>query len=335
MEIRRTLQTVDTHTVGAPTRHVVGGIPAVPGGTMMEKMLYMKEHHDWIRRFVTFEPRGSRVAAATLLTTPCTPGTDVGVLYFEPNGWLPMCGHDTIGMGTLLVETGMIKVEEPYTYAKLDTPAGVVSLKIHVVNGKAVEVSFTNAPAFVALEDGIVRTKEYGDIRFSVSYGGNFYAIIPVSAVDLDICPENYHALIAAGDIIKPYINEQFTVVHPENENIRGVSHIEFTGPAKSPDAHSQNAVVCTPGGIDRSPCGTGTCARSALLFQKGEIKLGEPFIHESIIGSRYSCQVVDTATVGSLPAVIPEVTGKSYIMGMSTLMLDPDDPFAEGFLLG
>ena len=335
MDIRRVIQTIDTHTVGAPTRHVVGGVPMIPGGTMSEKMAYMRESGDWLRRFVTYEPRGSRVSAATLIMSPCTPGTDIGVLYFEPNGWLPMCGHDTIGIGTLIVETGMVNVTEPYTHAKLDTPAGVIELKIKVENGKAAEVSFVNAPAFVAVQDAVVETKEYGAITVSVCYGGNFYAILPVSTVGLEICPENYHCLIAAADVIKPYINDQLQIVHPENNLIRGVSHVEFTGPPKNPAAYSQNAVVCTPGGIDRSPCGTGTSARCALLYQTGEIGIGEEFIHESIIGSLYSCRAIETTTVGPYQAVIPEVTGKSYIMGMSTLMLDPDDPFTEGFLLG
>lgn len=335
MRFKRIFLTIDTHTVGQGTRHVVGGIPVIPGNTMSEKMLYMKTKQDWIRTLISGEPRGSKISACTILTAPCTPGTDIGVLYFEPLGWLPMCGHDTIGVGTLLVETGMVEVHEPVTHINLDTPAGVIKLKVMVEDGKAKSVSFRNAPAFVIAHKKTVRTKEYGDIIVDVAYGGNFYAIIPASYTGLDICPENYDRLIAAADTIKPYVNEQISVRHPEKPFIDKVTHIEFVGPPKTPGGYSQNCVVCTPGGIDRSPCGTGTSARCALLYRDGEIGLNQSFIHESIIGSVFSCQAVEETTVGGIPAIVPEVTGAGYLMGMSTYMLDPDDPFQQGFILG
>lgn len=335
MNAVKVFQTIDTHTEGQMTRHVVGGMPYVPGSTMEEKMLYMQEHEDWFRTFMTCEPRGAKHWAATLITAPCTPGTDVGVLYYEPLGWLPMCGHDTIGVGAVLVETGMVRVEEPYTYARLDTPAGVVRLKIRVEDGKAKEVSFTNAPAFVLIEDAEIETREYGKVIVNVCYGGNFYAIISAASVGLDICPENYYRLIEAGNILKAYINEQLKVVHPEKPFIHGVSHVQFTGPPKNPKAYSQNAVICTPGGIDRSPCGTGTSARCALLYKKGEIGLNTPFYHESIVGAMFKCQAVEEADIGGIKGIVPEVTGRAYIMSMSTVLLDPEDPFSKGFLLG
>ena len=335
MQIKRVFLTMDTHTVGQGTRHVVGGIPFIPGSTMAEKMLYMKEKNDWIRTLISGEPRGSKISACTIITSPCTPGTDVGVLYFEPLGWLPMCGHDTIGVGTLLVETGMVEVTEPVTHIKLDTPAGVISLKVNVEDGKAKSVSFANAPAFVIAHKKEIKTNEYGNIMVDVSYGGNFYAIVPVKYVNLDICPEKYDKLISAANTIKPYINDQIYVQHPEKPYIKGVSHIQFTGEPKTKGAYSQNCVVCTPGGIDRSPCGTGTSARCALLYRDGEIGLNEPFVHESIIGSLFSCQALEETTVGGIPAIIPEVTGAGYMMGMSTYFLDPSDPFQRGFMLG
>ena len=335
MQIKRVFLAMDTHTVGQGTRHIVGGIPVIPGNTLSEKMLYMKEHNDWVRTLISGEPRGSKISACTIITAPCTPGTDVGVLYFEPLGWLPMCGHDTIGVGTLLTETGMVDVTEPVTHIKLDTPAGVIDLTVKMENGKAKSVAFKNAPAFVIAHKKTVQTKEYGEIPVDVSYGGNFYAIVPVSAVGLQICPENYDKLIAAANTIKPYINQQLNICHPEKPFITGVSHVQFVGPPKTPGAYSQNCVVCTPGGIDRSPCGTGTSARCALLYRNGEIGLNEPFVHESIIGSVFSCQAVEETWVGGIPAVVPEVTGAGYIMGMSTYFLDPQDPFPAGFMLG
>lgn len=335
MNARKVYQTIDTHTEGQMTRHVVGGMPYIPGNTMSEKMLYMRDHEDWFRTFMTCEPRGAKHWAATLLTAPCTPGTDVGVLYYEPLGWLPMCGHDTIGVGTVLVETGMVKVTEPYTYVNLDTPAGVIRLKICVEGGRAKEVSFTNAPAFVLLEDAEIETEEYGKVVVNVCFGGNFYAIVPAACVGLDICPENYYRLIEAGDILKDYTNKQLKVVHPEKSFISGVSHVQFTGPPKNPRAYSQNAVICTPGGIDRSPCGTGTSARCALLYKKGEIGLNVPFYHESIVGAMFKCQAVEEANISGVKGIVPEVTGRAYIMSMSTVVLDPEDPFKDGFLLG
>lgn len=332
---KKVFQTIDTHTEGQMTRHVVGGMPYIPGKTMTEKMLYMKEKQDWFRTFMTCEPRGAKHWAATLLTAPCTPGTDVGVLYYEPLGWLPMCGHDTIGVGTVLIETGMIPPEEPYTYAKLDTPAGVIELKIRVENGHAKEVSFINAPAFVLYEDAKIQTKEHGTLHVSICYGGNFYGILPAASVHLEICPENYYELIRAGDLVKKYINEQLEIYHPELEFLTYCDHIEFTGPPKNPKAYSQNAVICTPGGIDRSPCGTGTSARCALLFQQKKIQLNEAFGHESIVGAMFQAKAVRETMVGNFPAIIPEVTGRAYIMSMSTVLLDPEDPFVKGFLLG
>lgn len=335
MQARKIYQTIDTHTEGQMTRHVVGGILHIPGSTMGEKMLYMQSEEDWFRTFMTCEPRGAKHWAATILTEPCTPGTDVGVLYYEPLGWLPMCGHDTIGVGTVLVEAGMVHVTEPYTYAKLDTPAGVISLKIRVEGGRAREVSFVNAPAFMLMEDAMVQTQEYGIIRMDICYGGNFYAILPAETVGLCICPDNYYALIQAADTIKPYINQQLEIRHPEKSFICGASHIQFTGPPKNPKAYSQNAVICSPGGIDRSPCGTGTSARCALLYRKGEIGLGETFYHESIMGALFGCKAVEETMVGDVAAILPEVTGRAYVMGMSTVILDEEDPFPKGFLLG
>jgi len=335
VQIKRLFLTIDTHTAGQGTRHVVGGIPVIPGSTMGEKMLYMKEKNDWIRTLISGEPRGSKISACTIITSPCVSGADIGVLYFEPLGWLPMCGHDTIGVGTMLVETGMVEVTEPLTHINLDTPAGIIRLCVLVENGKAKNVAFTNAPAFVIAHKAKVETEEYGVITLDISYGGNFYAIIPADYVGLDICPDNYDRLIAAANTIKPYINRQLDISHPETPYIKGISHIQFVGPPKTQGAYSQNCVVCTPGGIDRSPCGTGTSARCALLFRDGVVGLNQPFIHESIIGSEFTCKAVYETTVGGIPAVIPEVTGSAYLMGMSTYFLDPQDPFQSGFLLG
>ena len=334
MKIRRTFHTIDTHTGGEPTRNVVGGIPVIPGGTMEEKMLYMRENCDWIRELLTYEPRVNDVMSGTIITEPCREDADVGVLYFEVGDWMPMCGHDTIGVGTALVEAGMVEVTEPYTYVNLDTPAGLVRLKIQVKDCKAQNVTFINAPAFVLKKDVKVKSRHYGELVMDIAYGGNIYAILPASSVGLSISPRNSSALIEAGNLVKEEVNSQVEICHPLIPFENKVTHIEFYEPAAAPSEPVKNAVVIPPGAIDRSPCGTGTSAKLSVLALKGEIKKGEAFVHESIIGSRFTCRYLEDAQVGDYPAVVPEVTGKAWVTGIHTFMLDDDDPFTRGFQL-
>lgn len=335
MRVKRILQTIDTHTVGEATRTVVSGLSPIPGNTMDDKLLYMKEHGDWVRTLLMCEPRGSNVMSGAILTEPCTPGTDVGVLYMEVGGWMPMCGHNTIGVGTMLVETGRIPVTEPYTHVKLDTAAGVITLRIEVENCVAKSVSFTNAPAFVMLENGLVVTKEFGTVFVDICYGGNFYGIIDAESVDLKLDSGHYREIIEVGNLLKAYINEQFPVCHPEKSYINKTTHIEFVSPSPTPGVFNRNAVVFPPGEIDRSPCGTGTSARCAQLYRKGLIAVNETFIHESIIGSLFQCKAIEETSVSGIQAVVPQVTGSAYLMGMCTFFVDPDDPFPNGFQLG
>ncbi len=334
MRIRKTFHTIDTHTEGEPTRTVVGGIPVIPGKTMQEKMVYMMEKQDWIRKVLTREPRGNDVMSGTILTTPCTPGTDIGILFFE-GGWMPMCGHDTIGVSTALVESGMVEVTEPYTYINLDTASGVVKVKVEVKDNVAKRVTFTNAPAFVMARDVDVETKEFGKVHLDIAYGGNPYAILPASALGVKVAPENAKEIIAKGNLLKKYINEQVKIQHPELPFVNKVTHVELSDEPTNPEATLKNAVVIPPAAIDRSPCGTGTSAKMALLAAKGQLKKGELFVHESIIGSLFHCQIVGEAEVGGIPAIIPEVSGRAFVTGIHTFMIDPDDPFPEGFELG
>lgn len=335
MRIRKSFHTIDTHTEGEPTRTVVGGIPVVPGKTMKEKMVYMMERQDWIRKVLTYEPRGNDVMSGTILTPPCDPAADIGVLYFEVGGWMPMCGHDTIGVSTALVEAGLVEVTEPYTYITLDTAAGLVRVKVEVKDNVAKRVTFTNAPAFVMARDVDVETAEFGKVHMDIAYGGNVYAILPAASVGLEIAPENSKAIIDTGNLLKKYINEQVSICHPEMPFINKVTHVEFSGPPKNAAATVQNAVVIPPGAIDRSPCGTGTSAKMALLAAKGRLKEGENFVHESIIGSLFHCRIVGQSEVGGIPAIVPEVAGSAYVTGIHTFFIDPEDPFPEGFQLG
>lgn len=333
MNVRKVINTIDTHTGGEPTRNVVGGIIHIPGNTMEEKMEYMANEGDWIRRFLCCEPRGNDVMSGTIITEPCHDNADVGVLFFEVGGWMPMCGHDTIGVATALIESGMVDITEPITNITIDTPAGLIKLEVKVHNGRAENVTFINAPAFVLKKDIVINTTDYGNLKLDIAYGGNIYAILPISSIGLKICPENANKIIAAGNSIKSDINNSIEVCHPEIPFENHVTHIEFYEETAQKNI-IKNAVVIPPGAIDRSPCGTGTSAKLSVLASKGEIHLGESFIHESIIGSRFTCKYVDNSNVCGIPSVIPSVTGKAWVTGINTFILEPDDIFPEGFTL-
>lgn len=334
MKARKLFRTIETHTLGQPTRNVVSGFRHVPGKTMQEKFEYMRENEDWFRKVLMFEPRGSEIMSGTLITEPCTPGTDVGVLYFEASCWMPMCGHDTMGVTVALIEAGLVDVTEPITTIRLDTPAGVVTVDAKVTDGVVEEVSFLNAPALVLNRDVTVETKDFGPLTLDISWGGNVYAILPAEKVGLDITPANCSRFIEIARSLAEDINAQVTVSHPELPFVDCVTHVEFSGPAKSEDADIQNIVVALPKVIDRSPCGTGTSAKAALLAAEGKIKAGESFVHESVIGSKFKCEIVSETEVGGIPAIVPRVTGNACVTGFATWVLDPKDPFPEGFLL-
>ncbi|HLR75396.1 MAG TPA: proline racemase family protein [Virgibacillus sp.] len=333
MNFQRLFSTIDTHTGGNPTRTVISGLPPLKGKTMSEKMLYMEEHYDWIRKFLMNEPRGHGVMSGALLVDPCHPDADVGVIYIETGGYLPMCGHDTIGFCTALIEAGLIQVKEPYTNLNLDTPAGLVEVKIKVKDGKAEEVTFANVPAFL-LKTITIDVEDIGEINCDIAYGGNFYGIVDARPLNLDLTKENTSKIIDMGIKIRNAINATEEVSHPEYPFINGLTHMEFFTDPIHPEADIKNTVVVPPGGIDRSPCGTGTSAKLAVMHAKGEIKKHEQFVHESIVGSLFKARVINTTHVKDVAAVIPEVTGSAWVMGMHRFFYNERDPLKEGFLL-
>lgn len=335
MKARKVIRTIETYTLGQPTRNVVSGFRHVPGKTMAEKFTYMREHEDWLRKLLCYEPRGSEIMSATLITEPCTPGTDVGVLYFESSCWMPMCGHDTIGVTVALIEAGLVEVTEPITKIDLDTAAGVVKVEAKVVDGEVQEVSFLNVPAMVLNRDVTIKTESFGELTLDISWGGNVYAILSAAAVGLEIAPHTCEKLIEAAQEIGRIVNEQVEIRHPEFPFVNRVTHVEFSGPPKSPEADIQNVVVALPRVIDRSPCGTGTSAKAALLFDEGKLQVGDSFMHESVIGSLFRCEIVEKTEVKGVTAIRPKVTGNACVIGFATWILDPKDPFPEGFLLG
>ncbi|KZE52164.1 proline racemase [Brevibacillus parabrevis] len=334
MKAARVFTTVDTHTGGNPTRTVISGLPKLIGETMADKMLHMQKEYDWIRTLLMYEPRGHDVMSGALVVEPCHPEADLGVIYIETGGYLPMCGHDTIGLCTALVETGMILVCEPLTKLKLDTPAGLVEVEIQVEAGKAKQVSFTNIPAFLYKQDVSVNVEGIGTVTCDIAYGGNFYAITDARALGLELAPGNASVIVDTAVRIRQAINQSLEVVHPAKPFIRGLTHVEFYTDPSAPEADVKNTVVVPPGGIDRSPCGTGTSAKLATLFAKGEIGLDEPFVHESIVGSLFTGKVLAVAEEGGLPAVVTTIAGSAWLMGKHTIFYNPEDELANGFLL-
>jgi len=334
MRYSKMFTTIDTHTGGEPTRTITSGIPRIPGNTMAEKMLYMQEHLDWIRTALMFEPRGHSVMSGVVLTEPTHPEADIGVIFIETGGYLPMCGHDTIGVATALVEAGMVPVTEPVTSICLDTPAGLTRVRVEVADGRARSVTFLNIPSFVMAMDATVEVEGIGPVTLDVAYGGNVYAIVPAETVGLVLSPNHTSRIIGIGRRVRQAVNRELTIVHPEKEFIRGCTHVQFYAPSTRPDADFKNAVFLADAGIDRSPCGTGTSARLACLHARGQLQTGDGFVHESIIGSLFRARVAGETRVGDLPAVIPEVTGSAWVMGINQWVIQPDDPLAKGFLL-
>lgn len=333
MNFQKVFNTIDTHTGGNATRTVISGLPPIIGQTMFEKMNYMKENYDWIRRFLMYEPRGHSIMSGVLLTEPCHPEADVGVIFIETGGYLPMCGHDTIGCCTAIVEAGLIEVTEPYTKLKLDTPAGLVDVSVKVEDGTAIEVTFANVPSFF-LKTVTVDLPELGEIESDIVYGGNFYSIINARKYGIELKKEHATEIIRKAIMIRNEINKQEEVIHPENAEISGLTHVQFYEDPLDSTGNVKNTVVAPPGGIDRSPCGTGTSAKIANMYYKNELSINENFIHESIVGSLFNARVLEAVKVADIEGVIPEITGSAWVMGMHSFLYDEADEFKEGYLL-
>lgn len=330
----RTVTTVESHTEGMPTRVVTSGVEVIPGKTMFERRQYFLEHMDDIRQWLMYEPRGHSAMSGAILQPPTCLDAHWGVLYIEVSGCLPMCGHGTIGVATVLVEKGLVEVTEPITTIRLDTPAGLVSVDVLVREGKAVNVTLTNVPSFSYALDQSVDVPGYGKITYDMAFGGNFYAIIPVERVGIAFDRSNGQKFLNAGLAISEAINAQNRPVHPENPEIAVCHHIDFIAAGDQGKFHWRNAMAIHPGWFDRSPCGTGTSARLAQMVERGQFTEGDVLINESWIGSQFEGRIVGRTTVGELPAIIPTITGRAWVMGEATWTLDPTDPFPKGFLV-
>jgi proline racemase len=335
MNFTRIITAIDTHTEGNPERVVTGGIPPIPGKTMLEKSKYARDHLDYIRTLLVHEPRGHSNMYAALLVPPTLEEADIGVLYLEPGGYVTMCGHGTMAVCTVLIETGIIEAREPETDIALDTPAGLVQARVTVKDGRAEAVTLRNVPSFLYKKDIELEVSGVGLLKMDIAYGGNFYAIVEVERVGLELKAENVNQLISVGTKIWQTVNERVEIHHPLEPQIDCINYVEFCAPATHPKATMKNAVVVPPAGMDRSPCGTGTCAKMATLYSKGELDLKEKFVHESIIGTLFYGELLTETKVGPYVAVVPTIRGSAYITGIHQFVVDARDPFPGGFHLG
>lgn len=334
MRSRRVFHSVDSHTEGMPTRVIVGGVGVLPGATMAERRSWFLENSDDVRTLLMYEPRGHAAMSGAILQPPTRPDADWGVLFIEVSGCLPMCGHGTIGVATVLVETGMVDVTEPVTAIRLDTPAGLVVAEVAVQGGVARSVTIRNVASFSERLDATVDVPGLGTVPYDIAYGGNFYAMVQLDDIGLAFDRGEARRLLDAGLAIMTAINDDARPVHPERPDIAGCHHVQLIAPG-SDARHSRHAMAIHPGWFDRSPCGTGTSARMAQLHARGDLPIGKDFVNESILGTSFTGRLLEETVLGDgRTAVVPTITGRAWITGTAQYVLDPDDPFPTGFLL-
>lgn len=324
---------IDAHTCGNPVRVVKEGGPDLNGTTMSEKRQHFLSEYDWIRKGLMFEPRGHDMMSGSIFYPPANPENDFGILFIETSGCLPMCGHGTIGAITIGIEEGLIVPKIPGK-VRMETPAGLVHIDYQQTNKKVDWVKLTNVKSYLAASDLTIDCAELGELVFDVSYGGNYYAIVDSQKNFSGIQDFTASKLIQFSQEIRDKINQKYAdqFIHPEDDTIRNVSHMLWTGNTISEEATARNAVFYGDKAIDRSPCGTGTSARMAQWYAKGKLIMGEAFIHESFIGSKFIGRVEKETTLNGMKAIVPSIQGWAKIYGHNTISIDDNDPYAHGF---
>ena len=322
---------IDGHTAGNPVRLVAGGAPFLAGSSMSERRQDFLARYDWIRLGLMFEPRGHDMMSGGFLYPPFDQANDAAILFMETSGCLPMCGHGTIGMITFAIEHGLIRPRTPGRLS-IEVPAGVIGIEYATEGDKVTSVSIRNVPSYIAARGIRIEVPELGPLTVDVAYGGNFYAIIEPQNGYRGIDDLGAARILALSPVVREIVRAALEPVHPLDPTIRGVSHVMWTDRPKSAGAHGRNAVFYGDRAIDRSPCGTGTSARLAHLAGTGRLRAGEPFIHESIIGSRFVGRVQQTLDLHGTPAIIPSIEGSAFATGFNTLWIDPAHPFPTGF---
>ncbi|MDO6676226.1 4-hydroxyproline epimerase [Tenacibaculum sp. 1B UA] len=332
--MKKTFFCVDAHTCGNPVRVVTGGGPNLVGANMSEKRQHFLKEYDWIRKGLMFEPRGHDMMSGSILFPPHNPENDFAILFIETSGCLPMCGHGTIGTITIAIEEGLVTPKVPGKI-KMEAPAGLVEIEYQQTGKKVDWVRLTNVKSYLASEGLTIDCPELGEITFDVAYGGNYYAIVDPQKNFSGIHDFTASKIIQYSQVVRERINEKYPnqFIHPENDTIRDVTHMLWTGNPIDPSSSGRNAVFYGDKAIDRSPCGTGTSARLAQLYAKGKLQLGKEFIHESFIGSKFIGRVEKETTLDGKLAIIPSIQGWAKVYGHNTIFIDDeDDPYAHGF---
>ena len=328
---RKTFFCVDAHTCGNPVRVVAGGGPILVGKTMSEKRQHFLREFDWIRKGLMFEPRGHDMMSGSILFPPEDPENDVGILFIETSGCLPMCGHGTIGTVTVMIEEGLV-IAKKQGFLNLETPAGLIKVTYKQEGNNVKSVKLVNVKSYLAKENIVVNCPGLGNLKVDVSYGGNFYAIVDIQENFKGLEHFPVDQLISWSREMRKQLNQNHSFVHPEDDTINGLSHILWTGGILDENSTARNAVFYGDKAIDRSPCGTGTSARMAQWYAQGKLRKGEDFIHESVIGSKFIGRIEEETELEGMKAIIPSIEGWAKITGYNTIIIDDDDPYAHGF---
>lgn len=330
---RKTFFCIDAHTCGNPVRVVAGGGPNLVGKNMSEKRQHFLKEYDWIRRGLMFEPRGHDMMSGSILFPPHDPNNDFAILFIETSGCLPMCGHGTIGTITIAIEEGLVTPKIPGKVL-MEAPAGLVEITYQQTGKKVDWVKLVNVKSYLAAENLTIDCPELGELTFDVAYGGNFYAIVDPQKNFSGIHNFTANKIIQYSQVIRGDINKKYPnlFIHPENNTIRDVTHVLWTGDPIDPTSSGRNAVFYGEKAIDRSPCGTGTSARLAQLYAKGKLQVGEDYIHESFIGSKFTGKIESATSLDGKKAIVPSVQGWAVVYGYNNIIIDDDDPYAHGF---
>ncbi len=337
MQWEKAITVVGCHAEGEVGRVITGGVMPPPGETLFDKKLYLEREADWLRKFLLYEPRGGAFVHANLIVPATSKEADAAFIIMEPTDYPPMSGSNSICVATVLLETGMVPMREPNTHLTLETPGGLIDVVAQCKSGSCERVAVENVPSFVAVLDGSVDVPGLGRIDVDIAYGGAFFAIVDAAALGFTLAADEARTLVEVGERIKEAVAEQYPVVHPENADINTVTFTQFAAPLEMAPGSiktGRNAVVISPGKIDRSPCGTGTSARLAVLLARGEIGVGETFKSVSLIGSEFICRILGETVVGETAAIRPQISGRAWITGLHHYGLDPKDPFPEGYTL-
>jgi proline racemase len=328
------IKTIDAHAAGEPLRIIISGLPPIPGKTILEKRRYASENLDHLRAALLWEPRGHADMYGCIPTEPVSPGSHLGVLFLHNEGFSTMCGHGIIAFVTVAIETGMIELAEDNPVLRIDTPAGLVTAEAKVENGRVGEVSFVNVPSFVFALGEAVDVPGLGRVKVDIAFGGAFYAFCSAEGLDLRLVPGEFRRLIDLGIRVKRAVQDLIPIRHPVEPELGFLYGTIFVGEPSDPAHHSRHVCVFADGEVDRSPTGTGVSGRAALLFARGEIEKGRPFVVESILGTCFTGCIEATTRVGPYDAVIPKVTGSASITGRNEFLIDPSDPLRYGFIL-